>query len=51
MNMNPEISQDDLIKILEFVCQHKEQKITPVLINQYLFPDLELTEVKRLMAC
>lgn len=51
MNLDSEISQDDLIKILDFVCQHKEKKITPVLIKQYLFPDLELTEVKRLIAC
>ena len=45
------LSQDDLIKILDFVCKYKSQKITPVLIQQYLYPDLELAEVKKLITC
>jgi hypothetical protein len=45
------LSQDDLIKILDFVCKNKSQKVTPELIQQYLYPDLGLEEVNKLLTC
>jgi hypothetical protein len=43
------MSQDDLIKILDFICKHKDSRVIPSSIKNDLFPDLELNEFNSLL--
>jgi hypothetical protein len=44
-----ESSQNELLKLLEFVCKNRNTKVTPSLLKNELFSDLEMEEIYALV--